>query len=227
MICIRHGTGRALRAISFLRSSPFSSHQPNAPLDIDESLKTILQDISNSVDQKLNTLPRIHELTAYPTDSEPGKLTHLDDEPHTSIDRKSPAALLGSQRIGAVVIPQELKQTISGLISGENATMLISLRTHSSHADSDKRLLRRDAKRLFNEHGDEDKWDPAMNVRYKSYRQARHHAERDGTAFASIVLPAYYSAVYSILCQVRSRLGPQWSVQNVLDWGAGTGSALW
>jgi hypothetical protein len=125
MICIRHGTGRALRAISFIRSSPFSSHQPNAPLDIDESFRDILQDIGNSaVDQKLNAPPRIHELTAYPTDSEPDKLTHLDDEPHTSIDRKSPAALFGSQRIGAVVIPQELQQTISGLISGENAAML-------------------------------------------------------------------------------------------------------
>ncbi|KAF8273002.1 mitochondrial small ribosomal subunit Rsm22-domain-containing protein [Lactarius quietus] len=211
MICIRHGTGRALRAISFLRSSLFSSHQPNAPLDIDESFRDILQDIGNSaVDQKLNAPPRIHELTAYPTDSEPDKLTHLDDEPHTSIDRKSPAALFGSQRIGAVVIPQELQQTIAGLIS-----------------DSDKHLLRRDVKRLFNEHGDEDKWNPAMNVRYKSYKQARHHAERDGTAFASIVLPAHYSAIHSVLCHVRLRLGPQWSVQNVFDWGAGTGSALW
>jgi hypothetical protein len=121
MICIRirHSTRRALRTISFLRSSQFSSHQPNAPLDIDESFKTILQDIGNStVDQKLNALPRIHELTAYPTDSEPGKLAHLDNEPHTSIDRKSPAALFGSQRIGAVVIPQELQQTISGLNIG-------------------------------------------------------------------------------------------------------------
>jgi hypothetical protein len=131
ILCIRHSTRRALRTISFLRSSQFSSHQPNAPLDIDESFKTILQDIGNStVDQKLNALPRIHELTAYPTDSEPGKLAHLDNEPHTSIDRKSPAALFGSQRIGAVVIPQELQQTISGLISGENAAMLIGFRAH-------------------------------------------------------------------------------------------------
>lgn len=128
MICIRNGTGRALRAISFLRSSPFSSHQPNAPLDIDESFRTILQDIG--VDQKLNALPHRHELTAYPTDSEPGTLTHLDDEPHSQMDRKSPAALFGSQKIGAVVIPQELQQTISGLISGENAATLIGLRVH-------------------------------------------------------------------------------------------------
>ncbi|KAH9178851.1 Rsm22-domain-containing protein [Lactarius sanguifluus] len=174
-------------------------------------LGPILQDIGDSVlDQKLNAPPRVHELTAYPTDSEPVDLTHLDDEPHTPIERKSPAALFGSQRLGAVVVPQELQQTISGLIS-----------------DSDKHLLRSDAKRLFNEHGDENKWNPALNVQYKSYKQAHRHAERDGTAFASIVLPAHYSAIYSVLCRVKSRLGPQWSVQNVLDWGAGTGSALW
>lgn len=131
MICIRHGTGRALRAISFLRSSPFSSHQPNAPLDLDESFKTILQDIGDSgLDQKLNAIPRIHELTAYPTDSKPGNLTHLDDEPYTPIERKSPAALFGSQRLGAVVVPQELQQTISGLISGENAAIIIGFRDH-------------------------------------------------------------------------------------------------
>ncbi|KAH9081796.1 Rsm22-domain-containing protein [Lactarius deliciosus] len=189
MICIRHGTGRALRAVSFLRSSPFSTHQPNAPLDIDESFRTILQDIGDSVlDQKLNAPPRVHELTVYPTDSEPVDLTHLDDEPHAPIERKSPAALFGSQRLGAVVVPQELQQTISGLIS-----------------DSDKHLLRSDAKRLFNEHGDENKWNPALNVRYKSYKQAHRHAERDGTAFASIVLPAHYSAIYSVLCRVKSR----------------------
>jgi hypothetical protein len=131
MICIRHGTRRALRAISFLRSSPLSSHQPNAPLDIDESFRTILQDIGNSVvDQKLNVHAHRHELTAYPTDSETGEPTHLDDEAHTSMDRKSPAALFGSQRIGAVVIPQELQQTISGLISGENAATFIGLHVH-------------------------------------------------------------------------------------------------
>ncbi|KAI9444934.1 Rsm22-domain-containing protein [Lactarius indigo] len=198
MICIRHGTSRTLRAISFLRSSPLSTHQPNAPLDIDESFRTILQDIGDSVrDQKLSAPPRVHELTAYPT-----RLR--------TVERKSPAALFGSQRLGAVVVPQELQQTISDLIS-----------------DSDKRLLRSDAKRLFNERGDDNKWNPALNVRYKSYKQAHRHAERDGTAFASIVLPAHYSAIYSVLCRVKSRLGPQWSVRNILDWGAGTGSALW
>ena len=130
MICIRHGAGRALRAISFLRSAPFSSHQPNAPLDIDESFRTILQDIGDSgLHQKLNALP-IHELTAYPTDSDLANLTDLDDESHIPIERKSPAALFGSQRLGAVVVPQELQQTISGLISGENAAMLIGFRVH-------------------------------------------------------------------------------------------------
>ena len=77
---------------------------------------------------------------------------------------------------------------------------LISVFTYSSHTDSDKHLLHRDAKRLFSEHGDEDKWDPAINVRYKSYQQARHHAECNGTAFASVVVTfsslPYYTQIH-------------------------------
>ncbi len=230
MICARHSTGRALRTISFLRSSSFSSHQPNAPLDIDESFRTILEDIGDSgLDRKLNVPRTMHELTVYPTtDSELVKSIHLNDEPPTSIKRKSPAALFGSQQLGAVIIPQELQQRVFALISSECAVVsLVFMFAYPSHVDSDKHLLRSDAKRLFNERDDENKWNPALNVHYKSHKQARHHAERDGIAFASIVLPAYYSAIYSVLCHVRSRLGPHWSAQSVFDWGARTGSALW
>jgi ribosomal protein RSM22 (predicted rRNA methylase) len=92
---------------------------------------------------------------------------------------------------------------------------------------SDRHLLRRDAKRLFNEHGDDNDWVPTLDVRYKSHKQERLHAERDGIASASVALPAHYSAIYAVLHHVKSRLGAEWSVQNVLDWGAGTGSALW
>ncbi|KAI0281665.1 mitochondrial small ribosomal subunit Rsm22-domain-containing protein [Russula aff. rugulosa BPL654] len=205
---------RSSRALRFLRCSSSSSHQPNAPLDLDKSFRAILRDIDNSIaEQKLNrhhSLPDTHELTALPTDSDATELAHQEDEENTRAQRKSPAAHFGSQQPGAVVIPQELKQTIFALIS-----------------DSDKRLLRSDAKRLFNENGEDDNWNPSLSVRYKSYKQERRHAERDGTAFISVVLPAHYSAIYAVLHHIKSRLGPQWSVQNVLDWGAGSGSALW
>ena len=114
---------RARGALRLLRFSSSSSHQPNAPLELDKSFKAILRDIDSSIaEQKLNrhhSLPDIHELTAYPTDSEVTELIHQEDEGNTRAERKSPAAYFGSQQLGAVVIPQELKQTISHLISGE------------------------------------------------------------------------------------------------------------
>jgi hypothetical protein len=123
---------RSSRALRFLRFSSSSSYQPNAPLDIDKSFRALLRDIDSSIaEQKLNrhhALPEIHELTAYPTDSEVTELAHQDNEESARAQRKSPAAHFGSQQIGAVVIPQELKQTISALISGEKATTIAYLR---------------------------------------------------------------------------------------------------
>jgi hypothetical protein len=229
MICVR--SSRTLRALPFLRFSSSSSHQPNAPLDLDNSFRAILRGVDNSIsEQKLKRhqpSPDIHELSVYPTVSQSTELAHLDDERSARAERKSPAAHFGSQRLGAVVIPQELQQSIFALISGEATIALVDPPGYLQCLDSDRHLLRRDAKRLFNEHGDDNDWLPALTVHYKSYKQERHHAERDGIAFASVVLPAHYSAIYAVLHHIKSRLGPRWSIQNVLDWGAGTGSALW
>ena len=119
------------RALRFLRCSSSSSHQPNAPLDLDKSFRAILRDIDHSIaEQKLNrhhSPPDTHELTVYPTDSEATELAYQGDEEKTRAQRKSPAAHLGSQQPGAVVIPQELKQTISALISGKNVTEPVPL----------------------------------------------------------------------------------------------------
>jgi hypothetical protein len=70
-------------------------------------------------------------------------------------------------------------------------------------------------------------WETKYDVKYRSRLQASRHFERDGTAFASVVLPAHFSAIYSVLHQAKRRLGPEWNVNKVIDWGAGTGSALW
>lgn len=89
-------------------------------------------------------------------------------------------------------------------------------------------MLHTDAKRLFMEETETgSKWDTAYDTRYKSRKQYAEHAERDGTAFASVVLPAHYSAIAAVLDHVKQRLGPEWSLQHVIDWGAGTGSGLW
>jgi hypothetical protein len=128
MLMLRARSSRALR---FLRYSSSSSHQPNAPLDLDKSFRAILRDIDHSIaEQKLNrhhSPPPTHELIAHPTDSEATELVHQEDEENTRAQRKSPAAHFGSQQPGAVVLPQELKQTISALISSENVTVIAYL----------------------------------------------------------------------------------------------------
>ncbi|KAI0274926.1 mitochondrial small ribosomal subunit Rsm22-domain-containing protein [Gloeopeniophorella convolvens] len=218
---LRARSTASLRTIASFRSSAFSScsarpssHQPNAPLDVDESMQSVFQGLGKMMQEAKAAVhqhnPDLHELTVYPTDADAAEVAPRVEEPDEREERKSPAGSFGSQRIGAVVIPQELQDSISELIS-----------------TSDKRLIRRDVKRLFNEDGSEGGWDPSFDVHYRTFRQARLHGERDGTAFASIILPAHYSAIYAVLRHIRLRLGPDWSVQNVLDWGAATGSGFW
>ena len=89
-------------------------------------------------------------------------------------------------------------------------------------------MLHVDAKRLFlDDSGDSARWDPTYDVRYKNWRQAALHGERDGTAFASVALPSHYSAILSVLDHVKLRLGPDWKAEHIIDWGSGVGSGLW
>ena len=90
-------------------------------------------------------------------------------------------------------------------------------------------MLHVDAKRIFGTADDpaDSKWDSQYDVKYKSHKQAYRHSERDGTAFASVALPAHFSVIYSVLDHIKQRLGPEWQIERVIDWGAGTGSGLW
>ena len=89
-------------------------------------------------------------------------------------------------------------------------------------------MLHADARRLFSNNIEGGTgWVPSYDVRYKSRGQAQRHAQRDGTAFASVVLPSHYSVICNVLDHVKRRLGPSWNVEHVIDWGAGTGSGLW
>jgi ribosomal protein RSM22 (predicted rRNA methylase) len=100
----------------------------------------------------------------------------------------------------------------------------------SHDVDSDKHQLRYDAKRLFQDpegSQEESRWEPRYDVKYRSRRQTARHSERDATAFAAVALPAQYAAIYSVLDHVKTRLGPDWKVENVIDWGVGTGSGIW
>lgn len=91
-------------------------------------------------------------------------------------------------------------------------------------------MLHHDATRLFaqeTEGADEPQWNTAFDAQYKSYKKSRLLADRDGTAFASVALPSHYSVVYAVLNHVKQRLGPEWTVDRVIDWGSGTGTGLW
>ena len=93
---------------------------------------------------------------------------------------------------------------------------------------SDKPALHQDAKRLFlNDSGPHPEWSPTYDIKYKSGKEAGKHALRDATAFATVALPSHYSAIYAVLDHARLRLGPEWQVRRVIDWGAATGSGLW
>ncbi|KAH9949373.1 mitochondrial small ribosomal subunit Rsm22-domain-containing protein [Amylocystis lapponica] len=197
---------RPAEVSAFSSTSIVSSHQPNAPLDLDPSFQVLLKDVDISMLRQKSRHPTaenpharaLRELEVFPSDAA------SEEEA-----RKSPAALFGSQRIGAVVLPFELQQTITRLI-----------------AESDKPALHADASRLFGQEDDAE-WDTSYDVKYKSRRQAARHAERDGTAFASVALPSHYSAISAVLDHVKQRMGPEWKVERVIDWGSGTGSGLW
>lgn len=96
-------------------------------------------------------------------------------------------------------------------------------------AEADKQTLHSDAKRLFQMEGvsRDAEWNSNFDTKYRSRIQASRHSDRDGTAFASIALPAHYSAIRAVLTHVSHRLGPDWSVSRVIDWGTATGSGLW
>lgn len=98
-------------------------------------------------------------------------------------------------------------------------------------------MLHSDARRLFLQESTstdrvkanaDETWQTEYELKkYKSLKQAGRHAIRDGTAFASVALPAHYAAIYSVLDHVKRRLEKGWNVERVIDWGTGTGSGLW
>lgn len=97
-----------------------------------------------------------------------------------------------------------------------------------TRTESNKSQLHSDAKRLFQKDTDDDEnWESHYDGTYRTRLQGVKHAKRDGTAFASVALPAHYPAIFAVFDHVKRRLGPSWSVEQVIDWGAGTGSGLW
>ena len=108
-----------------------------------------------------------------------------------------------------------------------------------ARTESNKSLVHTDATRLFQEHNDSEE---AWSTRYTSpsytvprstskmaHIKARLNRQRDGTAFASVVMPAQYAVVVAVLAGVKTRLGAEWAkgVDRVVEWGSGTGAGMW
>jgi hypothetical protein len=113
-------------------SGRVAAHEPNTPLDLDPSLQTLLRDVDASIARhKARGAvggPRHRELEVSQEEISEG----LDWEEDTDGDffgresRKSPAALFGSSRHGAVVLPLELQNSITSLIESESRLVIVS-----------------------------------------------------------------------------------------------------
>jgi len=208
---------------------------PNAPLDLDPTLQSLLRNADMAM---------AHRFSAhYPKEEPPShrRMELVQQEGITSANwieeeelspresRKSPAAEFGSRKIGAVVLPDQLQESVTRLIESVFISSFYCARELKTPPGSDKSMLHVDAKRIFGttDVPAESKWDSQYDVKYKSHKQAYRHSERDGTAFASVALPAHFSAIYSVLDHVKQRLGLEWQIERVIDWGAGSGSGLW
>ncbi|KAF7337621.1 3-methyl-2-oxobutanoate hydroxymethyltransferase [Mycena sanguinolenta] len=224
---LRNALARSSSISPFGSSATVHSSQINPRLDLDPALRDLLHDVDMSLGGKKRsrgpypTLKR--ELEEYPEPLQDTLSSDVSISPTVStselsefIDdsRKSPAAEFGSYGIGSVILPLELQNSINLIIS-----------------ERDKKQLRSDAQRLFQERkdqgGSEGSWDADYNTKYRTKAQARDHADRDGSAFASIALPAHFSAITAVLDHLKRRLEPEWRVERIIDWGAGTGSGLW
>ena len=115
----------------FLSGLNLASHHPNAPLDIDPAFKALLRDVDMSLlhhksrhHHAEDTRPKLRELEVYPEQDLVSEVVPNEEESESRMSRKSPAAIFGSQSIGAVIIPDELRESVQTLISGESESRL-------------------------------------------------------------------------------------------------------
>lgn len=114
------------RSQSLFRYAAFNSSAPNnllrPPLDLDPSLQALLKEDDITL-KKTKILPKALRELEVLDDLTIMQHPSLDDWdiPDTKLKRespKSPAALFGSQRIGMVIFPLELRSAIQELIDG-------------------------------------------------------------------------------------------------------------
>ncbi|KAF8308419.1 hypothetical protein DL93DRAFT_1883914 [Clavulina sp. PMI_390] len=139
---------------------------------------------------------------------------------HNREEKMSTEARFGSRYIGLSSIPEELNQGITTLIAG-----------------SDKHQLRSDAKRLFLKPSSresssfDNEWTLELPGKFKENRKRKSArvTPREALAFTAIAIPGQFAAVQNVLRETKGRLGDTWAqnVQGVIDFGSGTGVAMW
>ncbi|KAF7307293.1 3-methyl-2-oxobutanoate hydroxymethyltransferase [Mycena indigotica] len=214
-----------IRRPSFASSALAAAAQVHPRADIDPALRNLLRDVDISLGSKKRTSRGPQPLLKKELVEVPGQISDVlesaivdsneiesfEDEP--TMGRKSPAAEFGEYGLGAAVLPFELQKSIDLIIS-----------------ESDKKQLHNDAERLFHDTNSEfaqGGWEAAYDIQYRTKNQVHEHAERDGSAFASVALPAHFSVITAVLAHLKRRLEPEWRVERIIDWGAATGSGLW
>ncbi|ODN85256.1 3-methyl-2-oxobutanoate hydroxymethyltransferase [Cryptococcus wingfieldii CBS 7118] len=123
-------------------------------------------------------------------------------------ERRSPAAVLGSKRLGMVVLPEEMRDGIQRQIS-----MLDNPRDlRKSYLSLPDMPLPANA--------------PKPNPREKTFRTPEGELAK-----ASAILPGEYSAVKNVLEEMERRLGSAWTKGvkegEIVEFSPGLGSGLW
>lgn len=89
----------------------------NPSLDLDPSLQALLKDVDISLTRHKVSVPSHRELDIIPSQSiEESREVEISVQ-EDSLERKSPAAIFGSQRFGSIILPLELQNSINLLIS--------------------------------------------------------------------------------------------------------------
>ena len=126
MLRPQYGRGAALRGVSrsltgnvsaFHSSPRWQSQMPNAPLDLDPSFRELFRDADMGMAHRLNAHYPGHRRVELVKQERITSTNWIEEEEPTSRgSRKSPAAEFGSRKIGAVVLSDQLQESVTRLI---------------------------------------------------------------------------------------------------------------
>ncbi|RIA88444.1 mitochondrial small ribosomal subunit Rsm22-domain-containing protein [Glomus cerebriforme] len=181
----------------------------------DKAFRQILDDINKVLSSKAPTEESLFGIEEYE-----------EDKPYA---RKSPEAIFGTKRIGWVVLPDWLNEAVLEIVK-----------------EHDKEMIRHDAKRIYlslrSTTGYKsviDFKDPIMGPcksarntfkRFSLENEIKPHVleygARETMAYIAGYLPISYGPIFNVLNELKRRI-PDFSPQNVMDFGTGPGTAIW